>query len=118
MKLLFITIIIVMVYDYAEFPRTFLSRFYSLVFKRNVSKDSVKLPKIFECSFCASFWVTLIYQFFTINIPVSLGLLIGMVMKSLICAFLVPHILHLINIIDRAMGIYLDEIDKAMDKKD
>lgn len=109
--LFLITFIIVMVYDYAEFPRTFLSIIYGSILHRNISKDSVKLPKLLDCSFCASFWATLIYQLVFVSV-FSINALILIIVKSLICAFLVPHILHLIRIIDATISVLLDKTEE------
>lgn len=109
--LFLITFIIVMVYDYAEFPRTFLSTIYGRILHRNISKDSVKLPKLLDCSFCATFWTTLIYQLILLSV-FNINAIICIIVKSLLCAFLVPHILHLIRIIDETISVLLDKTEE------
>ena len=110
-----ITFIIVMVYDYAEFPRTFLATIYGHILHRSISKDSVKLPKLLDCSFCASFWTTLIYQLILLS-AFNINALILIIVKSLVCAFLVQHILHLIRIIDELIGVLLDKVEEFVSK--
>lgn len=57
---LIITSCIVYIYDYVAFPRNFLARIYSIFTGKNISLDRIKLPKLLECSLCASTWSTLI----------------------------------------------------------
>lgn len=114
MNLILIAFIVVMVYDYTEFPRTFLSKFYSLIFRKHISKDMVKLPTILECSFCATFWSTLLFQLITK--PITLNSVIVMVCLSLLCAFLTPFILSLINLINRVLQLLTYSINTALDR--
>ena len=111
MNLLLITFIIVMIYDYAEFPAEFLSRFYSLIFKQKISKYAVKLPKLLGCSFCTTFWTTLLFQFLTGGASI-----IVMLSLSLCCAFLSKPILYLITIIDKLFSKTLDRLKDIINK--
>lgn len=111
MNLLLITFIIVMIYNYAEFPAEFLSRFYSLIFKQKISKYAVKLPKLLECSFCATFWATLLFQFLTSGTSIII-----MLSLSLCCAFLSKPILYLITIIDKLFSKTLDRLKDIINK--
>ena len=57
---LILTTSIVYVYDFLNFPREFLARIYSIILKEEVDPSRIKLPKLLECSLCASNWSTLI----------------------------------------------------------
>lgn len=57
---LIVTSCIVYIYDYVAFPRNFLARIYSIFTGKEISLDRIKLPKLLECSLCASTWTTLI----------------------------------------------------------
>ena len=100
LEFILIPFIIVMVYDYTEFPREFLVRFYNIIlqpiFKHPLSKESIRLPKILECSFCATFWCSLILCLCTQ--PIS-GLIIWVAI-SLLNAFLSNYYYMLIMFLD------------------
>lgn len=55
-----ISAVIVYIYDIVNFPRSFASVILTRIFKRDITPNKIKLPKIFECSLCATTWVTLI----------------------------------------------------------
>lgn len=55
-----IAVSIVFVYDWVDFPHNFVARILSFIYKKPFYPDKVYLPKIFECSLCATFWTTLI----------------------------------------------------------
>lgn len=57
---LILTTSIVYIYDFLNFPREFLARIYSIILKEEVDPARIKLPKLLECSLCASNWSTLI----------------------------------------------------------
>lgn len=69
-----ITFTIVFAYDWVDFPHNFVARILSFFWKKDIDSNRIKLPKIFECSLCATFWISLItllcvapkYAFFAI----------------------------------------------------
>lgn len=103
--LLLIPYIVVMVYDYSDFPRTFLASVYSLMSKRTINKELVKLPKLLECSYCATFWLSLIYQLIVWDI--TLFNVFMFVSVSLGLAFVSPFIYAAINIVAKLFNYIL-----------
>lgn len=108
---LYITFIVVMVYDYLDFFREFLSRFYSVILHRKVSVDSIKLPKILECSLCATFWLTLAAQIITTG-----EFAIVYIVISLLWGISTPIMLSVINISVKFINLTLKTLNDLMNK--
>lgn len=104
---LFLTIAIVYVYDFLNFPREFLTRIYSLLFNREIEASRIKLPKLLECSMCASNWSTLV---------VLLIFNWKLAPFCLIFSWLTRPILQIINIIDKLIYKILHKTELWIDK--
>ena len=48
------------IYNTVDFPHTFTARILSRLYKKEIQSQQVLLPKILECSLCATFWITLV----------------------------------------------------------
>ena len=110
-ELIIIAFVIVAVYDYLDFTRELFSRICSLIFKRNVSVNSIKLPKLLECSLCMTFWTTLIYQLF-----MHQGAVLEKLAISMIIALCTPYIYALMKIINNAVMLVFGYIEHAIDR--
>lgn len=91
---LIVTISIVYIYDWVEFPRTFLQHITSLILKKDVKE--VRLPKLLKCSLCASTWITLIILLFIKPEYFYVCLLYG---------FFTKYILYAIQTIDNLLSL-------------
>ena len=108
----YIAFIVVMVYDYLDFFREFLSRFYSVILRRKVYADSVKLPKILECSFCATFWLTLAAQIITTGKFVLVYIVI-----SLLWGISTRYILATIKLVEEYINLILKNLNDLINKR-
>lgn len=100
-----ITVIIVYVLDWVEFPKTFLSRLSSIILKREVKE--VRLPKLLECSLCLSTWVTLIFYLFT---DPNIWYL------SLVHGFSTKYILYSVQLIDQILSLLFITLETLFTK--
>lgn len=98
---LVITASIVYGYDVLAFPRTFAARILSIVSGKEITPNRIKLPKLFECSLCASNWLCLI---------VLLILNWKLAPMCLIFAYMTKPILYLYNLLD----LLVDKIYKVI----
>lgn len=108
---LYIAFIVVMAYDYLDFFREILSRIYSVILHRKVSVDAVKLPKILECSFCATFWLTLAAQIITTG-----SFSIVYIVISLLWGISTRYILNIIHITEGFANLILKKINDLINK--
>lgn len=109
MKILIINIIItfaiVYIYDIVNFPKEFVARLLTIILKKEVKPLNVKLPKILECSLCATTWVTLILLL--IFSPKLCWL-------SLVFGWSTKHIYSFITIIDKILETIAIKIESKL----
>lgn len=112
--LILIALIITFVWDYSGFPQKITARFLSIIRGKEITVDRVVLREPWFCSLCMTFWVTLIFQMFTVHLS-----LIGMVIiisKSLLMAYSTKPILYIYNIIDLIVNKIYKTIYNLIDK--
>lgn len=97
---LIVTISIVYIYDWVEFPRTLIQYLTSIILKREVR--DIRIPKLLECSLCITTWVTLIILLFTKPEYCYLSLLYG---------FSTKYILYIIQTIDNFLSLLFVGLD-------
>lgn len=102
---LIVTISIVYIYDWVEFPRTLIQHFTSIILKRDVKE--VRIPKLLECSLCASTWITLIILLFIKPEYCYVCLLYG---------FSTKYILYAIQTIDNLLSLIFLSLEKLYTK--
>ena len=102
-----ISVVIVYIYNIVDFPHNFIARLLSFLYKREIPPERVSLPKIFECSLCATFWSTLVillvfqpYHWFF----------------AFIFAFSTKYIEFIITIIDRLLSKIFIKIIEFLQK--
>lgn len=95
---------IVYVYDFVGFPRQFVARLYTIFTGKEITLDRIKLPKLVECSLCATQWSTLILLAIFNWKLIPLSFVFGWSTK---------HILTLFSIIDNIFTNILDKIIKV-----
>lgn len=100
---LILTTSIVYVYDFLNFPREFLARIYSIILKEEVDPSRIKLPKLLQCSLCATNWSTLILLLF-LNYKLA--------PLCLFFSWLTGPVLQIINILDKLIHNILAAIEK------
>lgn len=104
---LVITVSIVLIWDYFNFPYEVTAQAASWILHRKVSPDEIVLPKPLGCSTCMSFWCTL---------GVFLALDWKLAYLSLVFAFLVPHIYATINLLSKAIHLVLYSLDMLLNR--
>ena len=103
---LIITAAIVYIYDIVDFPHNLVARGLSWIFKKDIQPSSVRLPKIFECSLCASTWTTLVlFAIFDWRL----------IPLCFVYGFITTYISSLINIVDKLIKLILLYIDTGID---
>ena len=85
-----ITASITYIIGYLDFFHQLVARILTWLFNKPISPASIMLPKIFECSLCCSFWITII---------ILLIFSPKYWFVSLLCAFSTKYILYLIALI-------------------
>lgn len=98
---------IVYVWDYVNFPRNFLARLYSIIFKQNISPEYVKLPYLLQCSLCAVTWSTLILLLIFNWKLAPLCLVFGWSTK---------YFLKIFDLVDKIFDISIKIIDFILEK--
>lgn len=100
---LIISFSFVYVYDVVQFPKEITSKILSRLFKKNIYPTSIKLPKIFECSLCATTWTTLILLLIFSPSYCWLCFLFGWITK---------HIYSLFYLIDKFIEKLINELEQ------
>lgn len=96
---------IVYIYDFVEFPKNLFKTFCSRILNKTV--NSVRLPKLLECSLCATTWITLIILLIFEPKFCYLALVYG---------FSTKYILYTIQIVDNLLTFLLLTIDTTLTK--
>lgn len=103
LECLIITIAIVYGYDVVRFVPELTSRIISRFTGLPVTAANVKLPKLLECSLCATFWSTLI---------ILLIISPNLCWLSIFYSFATKYIYYTFQIVDKALSklfIYLEK---------
>lgn len=95
------------IYNTVDFPHTFVARILSRLYKKEIRPQQVVLPKILECSLCATFWSTLV---------VLLVFQPSWWFMAFVFAQSTRYIDMLIQVVDKLITKFFCLIDKVLDK--
>lgn len=114
LNLIIINLCIVYAYDIVNFPRNLVSKALTIILHRDVSPSIVKLPKLLECSLCATMWSSLLYLVICYvdsfdSFMVAMGL-------ACLNSYLTTYTNYLFNLSNKLITTILVLIERCADK--
>lgn len=114
LNLIIINLCIVYAYDIVNFPRNLMSNGLSIILHRYISPNLIKLPKVLECSLCATMWSSLIYLCIAyVNSFDSFMVAAGFACLN---SYLTTYTNYLINLSNKLIITLLTLIERCADK--